>query len=136
MKEISPTLPAPGLLPGKIARWVLRVLLGMAFLLIGTTKLAGIANTVAYFEAIGWGQWFRYLTGSLDVVGVLLLFVPGYTFYGTIMLVSSVGTATVLSLTVLRGNPIWGSTAMVLQPLVLTLLTLALAWLTRPARRR
>ena len=109
--------------------------MGLAFLLIGTTKLTGTANTVEYFEAIGWGQWFRYLTGSLDVVGVALLFVPRYTFYGTVVLISSVGTATVLSVTVLRGNPLWGGSAMVLQPLVLTLLTIALAWLTRPPRR-
>ena len=115
--------------------WVLRVVLGVAFLLIGTTKLTGTANTVEYFEAIGWGQWFRYLTGFLDIVGLTLLFVPRYTFYGTIVLISSVGTATVLSVTVLRGNPLWGRSAMVLQPLVLMLLTIALAWLTNPRRR-
>jgi hypothetical protein len=115
--------------------WALRVVLGIAFLLIGATKFAGIANTVAYFEAIGWGQWFRYLTGTVDVVGAVLLLVPRYTFYGTIVLLSSVGTAAVLSLTVLRGNPVWGSLAMVLQPLVLTLLTVTLAWVTRPVPR-
>ena len=120
---------------GTLVAWVLRIILAFAFLLIGATKLTGTANTVEYFEAIGWGQWFRYLTGFLDVVGVTLLFVPRYTFYGTIVLISSVGTATVLSLSVLRGNPIWGGTAMVLEPLVLTLLTVALAWLTRPRRQ-
>jgi putative oxidoreductase len=48
-----------------ISAWVLRVILGLAFLLIGATKLTGTANTVEYFDAIGWGQWFRYLTGFL-----------------------------------------------------------------------
>jgi putative oxidoreductase len=118
-----------------IVSWVLRVILGLAFLLIGVTKLTGTPHAVEYFEAIGWGQWFRYLTGFLDVAGAALLFVPRYMFYGTIVLVSSVGTATVLSLTVLRGNPVWGSSAMVLQPLVITLLTIALAWLTWPPRQ-
>jgi hypothetical protein len=108
--------------------------LGFALLLIGATKLTGTANTVGYFEAIGWGQWFRYLTGCIDVVGVVLLFVPRYTFYGTIVLIISVGTATVLSLTVLRGT-VWGGSAMVLEPVVLTLLTIALAWLTWPPRQ-
>jgi putative oxidoreductase len=115
-----------------IVAWVLRVVLGLAFLLIGITKLTGTVHTVDYFEAIGWGQWFRYLTGSLDVAGVALLFMPRYTFYGALVLISSVGTATVLSVTVLRGNPFWGALSMVLQPLILTALTVALAWLTCP----
>jgi len=75
------------------------------------------------------------MTGCLDVVGVVLLFVPRYTFRGTIVLTSSVGTAAVLSLTVLRGNPVWGGFAMVLEPIVLTALTIALAWLTWPPGR-
>lgn len=115
-----------------IAAWVLRVVVGLTFLLIAATKLTGTADTVEYFDAIGWGQWFRYLTGSLDLVGAVLLFVPRYTFYGAIVLISSVGTATVLSVTVLRGDPQWGDLAMVLQPLILTSLTVALAWLTWP----
>src|SRR5438309_3381333 len=76
-----------------IAGWVLRVVLALAFVLIGAAKLTGTANTVEYFDAIGWGQWFRYMTGFLDVLGVALLFVPRYTFAGTILLISSVGTA-------------------------------------------
>jgi putative oxidoreductase len=117
-----------------IAAWVLRVIVGLMFLLIAATKLIGTADTVEYFEAIGWGQWFRYLTGSLDLMGAVLLFVPRCTFYGAVVLISSVGTATVLSMTVLRGDPHWGDLAKVLQPLILTLLTVALAWLTWPLR--
>jgi uncharacterized membrane protein YphA (DoxX/SURF4 family) len=113
-----------------IVAWVLRIILGLAFLLIGITKLTGTLHSIDYFEAIGWGQWFRYLTGCLDVAGAALLFVPRFTFYGALVLISSVGTATVLSVTVLRGNPFWGGLAMVLQPLILTLLTVTLAWLT------
>jgi putative oxidoreductase len=113
-----------------IVAWALRIILGLAFLLIGITKLTGTLHSIDYFEAIGWGQWFRYLTGCLDVAGAALLFVPRFTFYGALVLISSVGTATVLSVTVLRGNPFWGGLAMVLQPLILTLLTVTLAWLT------
>jgi putative oxidoreductase len=118
-----------------IVSWVLRVILGLAFLAIGATKLTGTAHTVDYFDAIGWGQWFRYFLGFLDVVGVLLLFVPRYTFYGTLALISSVGTATVLSVTVFRGNPFWGGSTMVIQPLIFTFLTMVLAWLTCPPRQ-
>jgi putative oxidoreductase len=105
-----------------IAIWALRVVLGPIFLAVGTTKLTGTGNIVEYFAAIGWGQWFRYLTGVLDIAGAALLFVPRWTCYGAVVLTCSVGLGTLISLTVLRGNPTWGAPAMVLVPLVLTLL--------------
>jgi putative oxidoreductase len=117
-----------------IAIWALRVVLGLLFLFVGITKLTGTANTVEYFAAIGWGQWFRYLTGVLDVVGAVLLFVPRWTCYGAIMLACSVGSAAFISLTVFRGNDAWGGPITVFVPLVLTLLCVLLAWLTRPRR--
>jgi hypothetical protein len=42
-----------------IASWVLKVLLGPAFLTIGAAKLTGTLQTVEMFAAVGWGQWFR-----------------------------------------------------------------------------
>ena len=120
--------------PGKwrtISIWVLRVVLGLVFLAVGMTKLMGTGNTVEYFAAIGWGQWFRYVTGAIDVAGVALLFVPRWTCYGAALLACSVGTAAAISLTVLRGDPMWGGPLTVFVPLVLTLLAAWLAWLTR-----
>jgi len=116
------------------AIWTLRVVLGLIFALVGATKLAGTGNTVAYFAAVGWGQWFRILTGCVDLAGVALLFVPQWTCYGAIMLASSVGLASLISLTVLRGNPTWSGPVMVLVPSVITLLAVTLAWMTRPRR--
>jgi putative oxidoreductase len=123
--------------PGKwrtVVIWTLKILLGLIFLFVGTTKLTGTGNTIEYFTAIGWGQWFRYLTGFLDVGGVVLLFVPRWTCYGAIVLACSVGLGTLISVTVLRGNLTWGSPLMVVAPLVLTSLAVALAWLTLPHR--
>jgi putative oxidoreductase len=50
--------------------WVLRVFLGLAFLTIGGAKLTGSLGMVGWFAQIGWGQWFRYLTGLLDIIGL------------------------------------------------------------------
>lgn len=119
-----------------IALRTLRVVLGVVFLAVGTTKLTGNGHTVEYFAAIGWGQWFRYLTGFLDILGATLLFGPKWTHLGAIVLTFSVGLGTLISFTVLRGDPTWGRPEMVLVPLVLTLLAALLAWLTlsrRPA---
>jgi uncharacterized membrane protein YphA (DoxX/SURF4 family) len=125
-------------LPGKrrtIAIWALRLFLGLVFLYVGTTKVTGIGNTVEYFAAIGWGQWFRYLTGVLDIAGAALLFAPKWTWLGATVLTCSVGTGTLISVTVLRGDPTWGSgnpEIMVGMPLVLTILAASLALLSRP----
>jgi uncharacterized membrane protein YphA (DoxX/SURF4 family) len=115
-----------------VASWVLRVVLGLLFLAVGTAKLTGTGHTIAYFAAIGWGQWFRYLTGLFDLGGTVLLFVPRWTCYGAIILAISVGLAAVISLTVLQGNRDWGGSEMVTIPLVITLLAVSLAWMTRP----
>lgn len=114
----------------------LRVVLGLVFLTVGLTKVTGVGNTVGYFAAIGWGQWLRYLTGVLDIAGSVLLFGPRRTFYGAIVLTCSVGLGAVLSFTVLRGNPAWNSPGAILAPLLLTLLSAVLAFLTRPHRPR
>ncbi len=111
----------------RIAIGVLRALLAVAFLAIGGAKLTGSLGTVGSFAQLGWGQWFRYLTGLLDIAGALLLFAPAWTCYGALLLACTIGTATVLSVLLpLHQNP--------LVPLVLTSLAATLAWLTR--RRR
>src|SRR5918994_7340799 len=107
----------------RITIYVLRVLLGLAFLIIGVAKLTGTLYTVQTFAAFGWGQWFRYLTGLLDLAGALLVFVPQWTFYGALLLTCTVGLGAVLSLT--RPPDFWAG-------LSLTLLAATLAWLTRP----
>ncbi len=110
----------------------MRLGLGVIFIIVAVSKLTGTGNTVQYFAAIGWGQWFRYLTGSLDLLGVILLFLPRWTCYGAIILACSVGSAAVISLTVLRGNPVWGGPVMIVVPLVFTLVAMFLGWLAYP----
>jgi putative oxidoreductase len=103
------------------------------FAVVGITKLTGTGNTAEYFAAIGWGQWFRYVTGSLDLLGVALLFSRRLTCYGAIVIAFIAGLATLISLTVLQGNPVWGTLDMVFVPLIITTLAIIPAWLTRPA---
>ena len=109
-----------------IAVWVLRATLGSLFLAIGGAKLAGVWQTVRLFAAIGWGQWFRYATGMLDVAGALLLFVPRLISYGALLLACTVGSAAVIYLALLHQNPA--------VPFALALAAATLAWLTRPHR--
>jgi hypothetical protein len=70
-----------------------RILLAWAFGTAGIAKLAGVPRMVQVFDAIGFGQWFRYLiTGSVEVVGAVRLPLPAAGFVSASLL-----TATVLA---------------------------------------
>jgi uncharacterized membrane protein YphA (DoxX/SURF4 family) len=109
--------------PGKAlnsALWTLQVLVALAFVAAGSGKLLGSPAMIALFDAVGIGQWFRYVTGSLEVLGALLLMVPGRTALGAVLLVCVMAGAVVAHLNVLHT----AATA----PLVLFALTALIAW--------
>ena len=59
-----------------------KALLTFAFVAAGGAKLAGAEMMVQTFEAVGVGQWFRYVTGLIEVIGAALLWVNGRQVYG------------------------------------------------------
>jgi putative oxidoreductase len=67
----------------------IKVLLTLAFGAAGFAKLAGVEMMVGTFEAIGWGQWFRYLTGVIEVGAAVLLWVPGRQAIGAFLLTAT-----------------------------------------------
>src|SRR5260370_17571091 len=95
--------------PGKainIVFWTLQVLVALAFVAAGSGKLLGSPDMIALFGVVGIGQWFRYLTGSLEVLAALLLVVPGKTAFGAVLLACVMGGALVAHLTALNPPPI------------------------------
>ena len=66
----------------KYASPILRLLLSFAFLAAGSQKLIGAEMMVEIFDQIGVGQWFRVVTGAIEVGGVLLLWLPGRQVLG------------------------------------------------------
>lgn len=103
-----------------IALWVLQVLLALAFLAAGASKLAGAPMMVATFEKIGLGQWFRYLTGGLEVIGAIALLVPTLSGVGALLLVCIMVGAVITHLFKIGGSPA--------APLVLLVLSAVIAW--------
>ena len=103
-----------------VALWALQVLVAAAFVAAGSGKLLGTPETIALFDAVGIGQWFRYVTGVLEVLGALLLLFPGLTAFGAVLLALVMAGASVSHVTVLDAAP----TA----PLVLLGLTALIAW--------
>jgi putative oxidoreductase len=97
-----------------------QVLVALAFVAAAAGKLLGSADMVALFDAVGVGQWFRYVTGLLELMGAFLLIVPGTAAFGSVLLAGVMVGAVVAHLTVLHTAP----TA----PLVLLALTALISW--------
>jgi len=56
--------------------WLPRIAVTLAFLGFGWQKFAGDRMWIRVFDQIGFGQWFRYFTGTMQVAGALLVLVP------------------------------------------------------------
>ena len=65
------TLPK-SLGPNRVV-WAIQIFLAFAFGAAGAAKLIGVAPMVDLFDQIGFGQWFRYVTGGIEVGSALLL---------------------------------------------------------------
>jgi uncharacterized membrane protein YphA (DoxX/SURF4 family) len=73
--------------PGVIVLWVVQIALAGMFLLAGGSKLLGAPAMVTLFTTIGIGQWFRYVTGLIEVGAALALLVPSIAVFGALALV-------------------------------------------------
>jgi len=72
-----------------IETWLIRAGVALLFILVGQSKFATRSQWVAIFDQIGFGQWFRYLTGTLQVAGGLIMLIPRTFVYGIIVLAST-----------------------------------------------
>ena len=103
------TMPAaPAASRGRVALgalWILQVGVAGMFLLAGGMKLAGAPEMVALFDAVGVGQWFRYVTGSIEVVSALALLVPFLAPFGALLLVPTMVCAIATHLFIVGGSP-------------------------------
>ncbi|MFT8670340.1 DoxX family protein [Acetobacter orientalis] len=106
-----------------ITCWVLQVLLALIFLAAASAKIAGVSIMVDTFQRIGVGQWFRYLTAIVEIVGAIALLAPAFTVIGAILLAATMAAAIVAHLTVL--------TTSFVPALVLLVLLLSVLWLRR-----
>lgn len=59
-----------------ITLWVLQIVMAGFFLISAMGKFADAEPAASTFAAIGLGDWFRNLTGVLEVAGAVALLVP------------------------------------------------------------
>jgi putative oxidoreductase len=103
-----------------VGLWILQIAAAGMFLMVGFLKLSGDAQLVGLFDAIGLGQWFRYLTGTLEVGGAIMLLIPRTSGLGALMLVGVMAGAVVTHLFIVGGSP--------LMAIILLVVTGIVAW--------
>jgi len=108
-------------LPSKtldVACWMLQSLLAAVFLIAGTTKLAGSQMLVDTFEKLGVDRWFRYLTGSVEVIAAILIIVPRTVVVGAALLAATMIGASATHAFLIGGSPVPALVLLVLSMLV------------------
>ncbi len=88
-----------------ILGWALRIALAALFGYAGTQKLMADPHMVEVFAKVGIGQWFRLVTGSLEIAGAIGLLVPRLAVPAAAGLAGVMVGATVAHLTRLDSSP-------------------------------
>lgn len=99
--------------------WIIQAAVAGVFLFVGISKLAGAPATVGMFDTIGLGQWLRFVTGSLEVLGGLLLLHPLLCAYGALILIAVMTGAVLTHLFIIGGSPLTAIILLLLNGLIL-----------------
>ena len=87
-----------------VALWLTQLALAGMFFFVGGLKLTGAPELVGLFDAIGVGQWLRYVTGSIEVVSAVALLVPSWAVFGALLLIPTMVGAVVTHLFIVGGS--------------------------------
>jgi putative oxidoreductase len=91
---------APTTIRDVIADWLPRLAVAVVFLLIGGTKFEHGSTWVQIFARIGFGDWFRYLAGSMQVAGALLVLIPRTVVFGAALIACTLAGAVIAQIVV------------------------------------
>ena len=94
-----------------VGKWVIRGGVAAIFVIFGSEKFSEdpASHWVRLFHEIGWGDWFRYCTGVVEVVGGLLVLIPRVALIGLALLMATMLGAVVILAFVLKqpGNSVF-----------------------------
>lgn len=92
--------------PRHFGSWTLQAIVAAAFLAAGSAKLAGVPFMVQLFDQIGIGQWFRIVTGVVEIIGAVTLLYPGLASIGALWLGGTMIGAVATHLLILHTSPL------------------------------
>ena len=109
--NIAATRGAATARPLDILLWCVQAFLALVFVSASWAKLMGKPEMVALFMPVGFGQWFRYVTGILELTGAVLIMVPktrrsGSALLATIMVGAFTAHRFILRSTHYTGRPV------------------------------
>lgn len=85
-----------------VVLWTFQILLAVLFVFGGINKLLGLqAEVVTGFDRIGFGTWFRYFVGALELAGGVGLLIPRLSGAAALGLAGVMAGAIATHLTVL-----------------------------------
>lgn len=88
------------------ADWVIRIAFAVLLGIAGLEKFQSQGDWVKIFQQIGWGVWFRYFTGVVELVGAALVLVPYTVTLGLALLACTMIGATVAHVAVLKDGAV------------------------------
>lgn len=103
-----------------IGLWILQIALAAIFVMAGGSKILGVSDMIVLFENIGIGQWFRHLTGLLEIIAGILLIIPAFSAAGALLLACIMVGAIFIHLFLIGGS--------IAIPVVYLILSLILMW--------
>jgi putative oxidoreductase len=106
--------------------WALRAGIGLAFVVFGYYKFPSQPGSewVKLFADIGAGQWFRYFTGVVEILGGMLVWIPRTAMAGLVLLAATMASAAFILIFVL-GRPVHSIVS------IAFCVALSLFWLSR-----
>jgi putative oxidoreductase len=120
----------------RIGTWILQGVVATAFLAAGAAKLVGSAYMIQVFGQIGVGQWFRYVTGFVEIAGALALIYPGLASLGGLWLGGTMVGAVLTHVFVLHTSPAAAIVLGLLNALIVYLRRDEFTGLIQPLTRR
>ena len=95
-----------------LADWMIRLGVAVVFLIAGAEKFSATnpnSHWVSMFTQIGLGEWFRYFTAVVEVLGAALILIPRTVLIGVALLAVTMAAAAVIVFFVLgqRGESLF-----------------------------
>ena len=82
--------------------WVIRIAFAVLLGIAGTEKFQSRGDWVKIFDQIGWGVWFRYCTGVVELLGAAMVLIPYTVTLGLALLACTMIGATVVHVAVMK----------------------------------
>lgn len=101
--------------------WLLQLALAYTFFRAGYAKMVGDALMVQIFDLIGFGQWFRYVSGVVELTGAVLILLPRVSVLGGLWLMATMFVAVLINLVVTHTNPLFPTVLFALATIVVAL---------------